>query len=66
MVAKIKQVVGILLVVFLVIILLVALLSIWNFIDYNTAKDIIVKLVYTFVAILVISLIVTFIARSKE
>jgi Zn-dependent protease with chaperone function len=66
MLTKAKQIATLLLIVFLGIILLVALLSIWNFIDYNTAKDIIVKLVYTFVAILVISLIVAFITRSKE
>lgn len=63
---RIKKLIGILLVLFLIIVLLIGILTIWDFITNQVAKDALIKVAYTFGAMFVVSLIVIFITKSKE
>jgi amino acid transporter len=66
MLKKIKQLTGILAVLFLIVILFIAILTIWDVINIEIAKDALTKIAYTFGAILLVSLVVIYITKTKE
>lgn len=66
MLKKIKQFVGILLILFSIIVLFIAILTIWDVINIEIAKEVFAKVAYTFGAIFIISLIIAYITKTKE
>ena len=63
---KIKQFTGILIVLFSVVALFIAVLTIWDIISNEIAKEAFVKVAYTFGAIFTVSLVVMYITKTKE
>ena len=66
MLKKIKQFTGLLLILFLVITLFIAMLAIWDVISNEIAKEVLIKIAYTFGAIFIVSLIVMYITKTRE
>jgi hypothetical protein len=63
MLKNIKSLALFCLVLFLAVSLVVAILAIWNIIDNQTAKDLLIKIVYTFGAIFIVSAIVALLKK---
>jgi len=63
---KIKQFTGILLIIFSVIALFIAVLTIWDVISNEIAKEAFMKVTYTFGVIFIVSLVVIYITKTKE
>lgn len=66
MLKKIKQSAGILFTIFAVVVLFILILTIWDVINNEIAKEAFIKLAYTFGAIFIVSLGVIYITKSKE
>jgi len=66
MLKKIEQLIKISLILLLIITLFIAVLTIWNFIDGQTAKEIFIKIIYTFSAVFVVFLGVIYSTKSKK
>ncbi|WKZ24898.1 MAG: hypothetical protein QY321_00480 [Patescibacteria group bacterium] len=64
--SKIKQFIGILLILFSLVTLFIAILTIWEVITNEMAKEAFMKVLYTFIAIFIASLVVMFITKKKE
>ncbi|MDD4831113.1 MAG: hypothetical protein PHI77_02210 [Candidatus Pacebacteria bacterium] len=64
MLKKIKQLAKALLVLFLGIILFVAILTIWDVVNQEAAKEALIKSAYTCSAIFILSLIVIYITKK--
>jgi hypothetical protein len=54
------------LILFLVIVLFIAILTIWDVINSEIAKEAFTKVVYTFGAIFLVSLVIMYITKIKE
>ena len=65
MLAKIKQVTGILLIMLLITLLLTGIMYIWDFIGRETAWEILTKIFYTFGAVYAFSLVILLITDKK-
>lgn len=66
MLNRIKQTTGLLLIMFLSIVLIIAMLAIWDFVDNEIAEEMIIKTSLTFVVFYIISLIVIFITNKTS
>lgn len=66
MLKKIKKLTEVLLVIFSVVVLFIAILTIWDFINNEMAKEVFMNVVYTFGVIFGISLAVMYITKTKE
>ena len=66
MLKKIKQFTVILLILFSVVVLFIAILTIWDVINNEIAKEAFTKVAYTFGAIFIVSLVVMYITKTKE
>jgi len=66
MLKKFKQLVGILFILFLVVVLFIAILTIWDVINNEIAKEVFSKVAYTFGAIFIVSLVLMYISKIKE
>ena len=63
MLKNIKSLALFYLILFLAVSLVVAILAIWNIIDNQAAKDLLIKMVYTFGAIYIVSAIVALLKK---
>ncbi len=60
---KIKQTIGVILIIYLLIMLFVSVLNIWDMISIETAKDVYIKTSFTSLFIFIATLIVIFIIK---
>lgn len=63
---KFKKMLGIVTMMFLTCVFFVAVLTIWDFMDRVTAREAMVKIIYTFVVILITASAMTFLSGQSE
>lgn len=63
---NIKKVIGLILIMFSLVALVIAMLTIWQVVDNVMAKDLIVKTAYTFGLMLVFSAIILLITKISD
>jgi hypothetical protein len=61
---KIKQVSGLLLIIFLFVVSSTAMLFVWGFSDGEVAKETLLKITFTFVIIYIVSLLIMFVINK--
>ncbi|MFH0755557.1 MAG: hypothetical protein V1910_02735 [bacterium] len=66
MLKTLKQVSKIFLIVFLFIVLIIAILSVWDFVDKEIVKEMFLKTFYTVGALYILSLLIILITNKTE
>jgi len=66
MLEKIKKFTGFLLILFFVVALFITVLTIWDVVSNEVAKEAFIKVAYTFGAIFIVSLLVMYFTKTKE